>query len=274
MWWSFVEKSETTVRGSKTCHSTKKFRRINFPKYVISISAWKCSSIDCFFNWEMSTGRFSGISPWFCCGTGKRYFRVNFPGSSRIFKFTLFLMELFKARSVQFGALPAASEQLFTKPRLSGSFFHPQPPSLPIILPEPGSEREVLTKETWFSLLREWKSWKLQWEQFLARPGSALVRISIRDLVADGKSLVRNSGVVGGGENLILIKMAREKGERRIPRNCRCVAGRRAFWNKESWIAVAVVAGPKVVKSVSWLLLAPKPLHTENYFWGEFICVM
>ena len=31
-----------------------------------------------------------------------------------------------------------------------------------------------------------------------------LVRISIRDLVADGKSLVRNSGVGGGGQNLIL----------------------------------------------------------------------
>ena len=33
----------------------------------------------------------------------------------------------------------------------------------------------------------------------------SLVRISIRDLVGDGKSLVRNSGVGGGGENLILI---------------------------------------------------------------------
>ena len=33
----------------------------------------------------------------------------------------------------------------------------------------------------------------------------SLVRISIRDLVADGKSLVRNSGVGGGGENLILM---------------------------------------------------------------------
>ena len=31
-----------------------------------------------------------------------------------------------------------------------------------------------------------------------------LVRISIRDLVADGKSLLRNSGVGGGGGNLIL----------------------------------------------------------------------
>ena len=33
----------------------------------------------------------------------------------------------------------------------------------------------------------------------------SLVRMSIRDLVADRKSLVRNSGVGGGGENLILI---------------------------------------------------------------------
>ena len=52
---------------------------------------------------------------------------------------------------------------------LSGSFIHPQPPSLPILLSEPGSESKVLTKETWFSLLREWKSYKLQ---FLPRPGS------------------------------------------------------------------------------------------------------
>ena len=34
----------------------------------------------------------------------------------------------------------------------------------------------------------------------------SLVRISIRDLVADRKSLVRNSRVGGGGENLILKK--------------------------------------------------------------------
>ena len=33
----------------------------------------------------------------------------------------------------------------------------------------------------------------------------SLVRISVRDLVADRKSLLRNSGVGGGGENLILI---------------------------------------------------------------------
>ena len=32
----------------------------------------------------------------------------------------------------------------------------------------------------------------------------SLVRISVRDLVEDGKSLLRNSGVGGGGENLIL----------------------------------------------------------------------
>ena len=31
---------------------------------------------------------------------------------------------------------------------LSGSFSHPQPLSLPILLSEPGSERKVLTKET------------------------------------------------------------------------------------------------------------------------------
>ena len=54
----------------------------------------------------------------------------------------------------------------------SGPFFHPQPPSLLFLLLEPGSERKVLTKETWFPLLRAWKSWKLQWEQLLPQPGS------------------------------------------------------------------------------------------------------
>ena len=39
----------------------------------------------------------------------------------------------------------------------------------------------------------------------------SLVRISIRDLVADGKSLVRNSGVGGGGENLILTQGDKER---------------------------------------------------------------
>ena len=36
----------------------------------------------------------------------------------------------------------------------------------------------------------------------------SLVRISMRDLVADGKSVVRNSGVGGGGQSLILIPTA------------------------------------------------------------------
>ena len=38
----------------------------------------------------------------------------------------------------------------------------------------------------------------------LAPTRFSLVRISFRDLVADGKSLVRNSVVGGGGEDLIL----------------------------------------------------------------------
>ena len=37
----------------------------------------------------------------------------------------------------------------------------------------------------------------------------SLVRLSIPDLVADGKSLVRNSGVGGGGQNRILIEVNR-----------------------------------------------------------------
>ena len=32
--------------------------------------------------------------------------------------------------------------------KVSGPFFHPQPPSLLFLLSEPGSERKVLTKET------------------------------------------------------------------------------------------------------------------------------
>ena len=39
----------------------------------------------------------------------------------------------------------------------------------------------------------------------------SLVRISVRDLVADGKSLLRNSGFGGGGENLILRNKIREE---------------------------------------------------------------
>ena len=44
-----------------------------------------------------------------------------------------------------------------------------------------------------------------------APPRFSLVRISIRDLVADGKSLVRNSGVGGGGDNRILIQNQSER---------------------------------------------------------------
>ena len=35
-----------------------------------------------------------------------------------------------------------------------------------------GWETEILSKENWFPLVRERKSWKLQWEQLLPRPGS------------------------------------------------------------------------------------------------------
>ena len=39
---------------------------------------------------------------------------------------------------------------------------------------------------------------------FFAPTRFSLARISIRDLAADGKSLLRNAGVAGGGGNLIL----------------------------------------------------------------------
>ena len=35
----------TLQSGSKTCHSTKKFPRLNFPKYVISVSTRKLTGI-------------------------------------------------------------------------------------------------------------------------------------------------------------------------------------------------------------------------------------
>ena len=82
----------------------------------------------------------------------------------------------------------------------SGSIFHPQPPSLLILLPQPGSERKVLTKETWFSLLSEWKSWKLPWEQFL--PDQVLLSKNFHSRPDCRREyLVRNSGVGGGTEN-------------------------------------------------------------------------
>ena len=55
---------------------------------------------------------------------------------------------------------------------ISGLFPTSNPQSLLILLSEPGSERKVLTKETWSSLLRERKFWKLLWEQFLRRRSS------------------------------------------------------------------------------------------------------
>ena len=39
----------------------------------------------------------------------------------------------------------------------------------------------------------------------------SLVRISVRDLVADRKSLVRKSGVGGGGQNLIVFQCCRQE---------------------------------------------------------------
>ena len=44
----------------------------------------------------------------------------------------------------------------------------------------------------------------------------SLVRISIRDLVADGKSLVRSSGVGGGGQNGILTIIWRKFGHKKM----------------------------------------------------------
>ena len=61
----------------------------------------------------------------------------------------------------------------------------------------------------------------------------SLVRISARDLVADGKSLVRNSGVGGVGENLIL--------------------------SNEVWIAVTVVAAPMILNRATTTAFPENP---------------
>ena len=45
----------------------------------------------------------------------------------------------------------------------------------------------------------------------------SLVRISIRDLVADGKSLVRNSGVGGGGSKFDPQSLGSEQSEQFLP---------------------------------------------------------
>ena len=64
-----LQGSSELQSGSKTCHSTKKFSGINFPKYVISISTRKFPGINFFF----SRGRcqlddFRGTPLEFCFG--------------------------------------------------------------------------------------------------------------------------------------------------------------------------------------------------------------
>ena len=79
------------------------------------------------------------------------------------------------------------------RPILRIIFSHPTPKSADL-LSEPGSERKVLTKETWFSLLR-FESLVIAVGAIFAPTRFSLARIFIRDLVADRKSWVRNSGV-------------------------------------------------------------------------------
>ena len=50
--------------------------------------------------------------------------------------------------------ISASWPALFRKGIHSGCFFNPQPPSLAILLSEPGSESKVLSEETCFSLLQ------------------------------------------------------------------------------------------------------------------------
>ena len=51
-------------------------------------------------------------------------------------------------RWIDLGKLTCLHASFFPFGPLSGSVFHPQPPSLLILLSQPGSERKVLTKES------------------------------------------------------------------------------------------------------------------------------
>ena len=64
---------------------------------------------------------------------------------------------------------------------LSGSFFHPQPPSLLILLSKPGSER----KGNLILLTKGVKALETAVGAIFAPTRFSLVRISNRDLVAD-----------------------------------------------------------------------------------------
>ena len=63
----------------------------------------------------------------------------------------------------------------------------------------PRMGRLILSKEAWLSLLREWKVLKTTVGADFASTRFSLVRISIRDLVADRKSLERNAEFMRGG---------------------------------------------------------------------------
>ena len=93
----------------------------------------------------------------------------------------------------------------------SGSLFQPQPPSLLILLSEPGAERKVLAKETWFSLLRGWKSWKPLWEQFLPREQVLLSKNFHSTPGCRRKILSKEFWVGGGSRNWILIHPQRRR---------------------------------------------------------------
>ena len=65
IWGEISKKDPLDIKASqsesKTCHSTIKVPGVNVSKYIISISTRNSAEI---FFWEMSTGRFSGNSPW------------------------------------------------------------------------------------------------------------------------------------------------------------------------------------------------------------------
>ena len=77
--------------------------------------------------------------------------------------------------------------------------FHPQPPSLLIYFLNLAEKEKSLLRNL-ILLTKGVKALETAVGEIFAPTRFSLVRIPFKDLVADGKSLVRNSGVGVGGE--------------------------------------------------------------------------
>ena len=59
--------------------------------------------------------------------------------------------------------------------------------------------KKILSEEAWFSFLREWQSWKLQWEPFFSNQLLLSVNFESRS-GSRQKCSLKNSVVGGGGQ--------------------------------------------------------------------------